>query len=184
MLELSLHTVVCGRSRKNIKLIESTTNTAIYFPPPFSQVYKYCPVGAQRRNPEEIFITGDTSANITMAKQKIHDLVARTRIFMKDAMVSAAKIDSILLGRLEKVRKIMETNGTFIQFPALASQRGMIRIQGVEGLHVERTVRDVMSLVSGKLVRTCFFANSVTDWPVLQRVLVDSASRHVSPTFA
>jgi hypothetical protein len=148
MLELSLHTVVCGRSRKNIKLIESATNTAIYFPPPFSQVYRYCPAGAQRRNPEEIFITGDTAQNIAMAKQKIHELVSRTRIFMKDAVVSAAKIDSILLSRLDKVRKIMETNGTFIQFPALASQRNMIRIQGVEGLHVERTVRDVMSLVS------------------------------------
>lgn len=66
---------------------------------------------------------------------------------MKDAVVSHAKIDSILLSRLDKVRKIMETNGTFIQFPPLASQRNMIRIQGVEGLHVERTVRDFMSLV-------------------------------------
>lgn len=154
MLELSLHTVICGRARKNIKLIESATNTAIYFPPPFSQVYRYCPAGAQRRNPEEIFITGDTPKNIAMAKQKIHELVTRTRIFMKDAVVSAAKIDSILLGRLDKVRKIMETNGTFIQFPALASQRNMIRIQGVEGLHVERTVRDVMSLVSSKDVKS------------------------------
>ncbi|TVY23203.1 KH domain-containing protein [Lachnellula hyalina] len=146
ILELSLHTVVCGRSRKNIKLIESATNTAIYFPPPFSQVYKYCPAGAQRRNPEEIFITGDTPQNIAMAKQKIHELMSRTRLFMKDTPISAAKIDSILLNRLDKVRKIMETNGTFIQFPTLGSQRGSLRIQGVEGLHVERTVRDIMSL--------------------------------------
>ena len=66
---------------------------------------------------------------------------------MKDAVVSAAKIDSILLSRLDKIRKIMETNGTFIQFPPLGTQRNTIRIQGVEGLHVERTVRDVMALV-------------------------------------
>lgn len=72
---------------------------------------------------------------------------------MKDAVVSAAKIDSILLNRLEKIRKIMEVNGTFIQFPALGSQRNMIRIQGVEGLHVERTVRDVMSLVGIPFLR-------------------------------
>ncbi|KAI6244878.1 Meiotically up-regulated protein [Erysiphe necator] len=146
ILELSLHTVICGRFRKHIKLIESTTNTAIYFPPPFSHVYRYCPAGAQRRNPEEIFITGETPLQIALAKQKIHDLVTRTRIFMKDTVVSAAKIDSILLTRLDKVRKIMESNGTFIQFPALASQRNMIRIQGTEGLHVERTVRDFMCL--------------------------------------
>jgi len=148
LLELSLHTVICGRSRKNIKLIESATNTAIYFPPPFSQVYRYCHPGAQRRNPEEIFITGETPQNIAMAKQKIHELVQRTRLFMKDCMVSPAKIDSILLGRLDKVRKIMETNGTFILFPQLASQRNLVRIQGVEGLHVERTIRDIMGLVS------------------------------------
>lgn len=83
-----------------------------------------------------------------MAKQKIHELMSRTRLFMKDTPISAAKIDSILLNRLDKVRKIMETNGTFIQFPTLGSQRGSLRIQGVEGLHVERTVRDIMSLVS------------------------------------
>ncbi|RKF72823.1 putative kh domain-containing protein [Golovinomyces cichoracearum] len=170
MLELSLHTVICGRSRKNIKLIESTTNTAIYFPPPFSHVYRFCPAGAQRRNPEEIFITGETPQDIASAKQKIHELVTRTRIFMKDAVVSASKIDSILLSRLDKVRKIMETNGTFIQFPALASQQNMIRIQGTEGLHVERTVRDFMSLETGQ-----FYSAS---WWIQQ---VDS-SRLPSPT--
>lgn len=154
LLELSLHTVICGRARKNIKLIESATNTAIYFPPPFSQVDRYCPPGAQRRNPEEIFITGESPQSIAMAKQKIHDLVSRTRLFMKDAMVSPAKIDSIILGRLDKVRKIMETNGTFILFPPLASQRNLIRIQGVEGLHVERTVRDIMGLVCVRWTNT------------------------------
>jgi hypothetical protein len=66
---------------------------------------------------------------------------------MKDAVVAPAKIDSILLGRLDKVRKIMETNGTFILFPQLASQRNLVRIQGVEHLHVERTVREIMGLV-------------------------------------
>ncbi|KAA8571884.1 hypothetical protein EYC84_001837 [Monilinia fructicola] len=121
ILELSLHTVICGRSRKNIKMIESATNTAIYFPPP-------------SRKPE----------NIAAAKARIHEIVRMTRLFMKDAHVSAAKIDSILLTRTDKVRKIMETNGTFIQFPALASQRSMIRIQGLEGLHVERTCRELM----------------------------------------
>ncbi len=97
---------------------------------------------------------------------------------MKDAIVSAAKIDSILLSRLDKVRKIMETNGTFIQFPALASQRSMIRIQGVEGLHVERTVRDIMSLVSTSTTEVILIADSTADRPILQRFMVDSASRH------
>ena len=59
-----------------------------------------------------------------------------------------AKIDSILLTRMDKVRKIVEANGTFIMFPPLASRNDLIRVQGVENLHVERTVRDLMALVS------------------------------------
>ena len=146
-LELSLHTVICGRSRKNIKAIESATNTAIYFPPPFSQTYRYSHPNAQKRDPEEIFITGESPQNIAMAKAKIHQLTSTTRLFMKDCVVSPPKIDSIILSRMDKVRKIMETNGTFVLFPQLGSQRNLVRIQGVEGLHVERTIRDIMQLV-------------------------------------
>ncbi|KAG4220060.1 hypothetical protein PC116_g31461, partial [Phytophthora cactorum] len=72
-----------------------------------------------------------------------------TKLFIKDAVVSPPKIDSILLGRMDKVRKIMETNGTYIMFPPLASQRNMIRVQGVEGLHIERTMKEIMSLQAG-----------------------------------
>ncbi|KAI0020573.1 hypothetical protein F4780DRAFT_770677 [Xylariomycetidae sp. FL0641] len=144
-IESTLHPIICGRSRKNIKLIESATNTAIYFPP-FAQLYRYCPPNANRRNPEEIFITGENPQGIELAKRKIHELVNRTKLFMKDAVVSPPKIDSILLGRMDKVRKIMETNGTYIMFPPLASQRNMIRVQGVEGLQIERTMKEIMSL--------------------------------------
>lgn len=137
---------MCGRSRKNIKLIESATNTAIYFPP-FAQLSRYCPPNANRRNPDEIFITGENPQGIELAKRKIHDLVSRTKLFMKDAMIAPAKIDSILLSRMDKVRKIMEVNGAYIMFPHLASQRNMIRVQGVEGLQIERTMKEIMSLV-------------------------------------
>ena len=144
--ESSLHPIVCGRSRKNIKLIESATNTAIYFPP-FAQLSRYCPPHASRRNPEEIYITGENPQGIELAKRKIHELVSRTKLFMKDTQIAAAKIDNILLGRMEKVRKIMEINGTYIMFPPLASRRSMIRVQGVEGLQIERTMKEIMSLV-------------------------------------
>nr|KAI9867462.1 MAG: hypothetical protein M1813_009020 [Trichoglossum hirsutum] len=145
-LELSMHTLICGRSRKNIKLIESATNTAIYFPPPFPQVYGYTPPGATRRSEDEVFITGENPENIVQAKQKLHELVMGTKCYVKDAMVSSNKIDSILLERLEKVKKIMEANGSYVQFPPLGSQRGVVRVQGTEVLHVERTVREIMAL--------------------------------------
>ncbi|CAM1511392.1 Fc.00g089050.m01.CDS01 [Cosmosporella sp. VM-42] len=145
-LELSCHQLVCGRHRKNIKLIESSTGTAIYFPPPFSQMYRYLPPNANRRDPMDIFITGETPQAIELAKQKLHETAQRLRLYVKDVTIPAAKIDSILLGRLDKIRKILEANGTYIMFPPLASQRNMVRVQGNEGLHVERTVREIMSL--------------------------------------
>ncbi|PGH18323.1 hypothetical protein AJ80_04501 [Polytolypa hystricis UAMH7299] len=145
-LELSMHTLVCGRTRKNIKLIEAATNTAIYFPPPFPQVFGYTPPGARRRSEDEIYITGENQEQINMAKQKLRDLVMGIKIFVKDVAVSSSKIDNMLLDRLDKVRKVMEMNSSYVLFPQLGSQRGVVRVQGTEVLHVERTVREIMAL--------------------------------------
>lgn len=147
-LELSLHTIICGRTRKNIRLIESASKTAIYFPPPFPKVYGYIPPGSHRRGEDEVYITGESQECINQAKKKLHELVTDTKCYVKDVMVSPHKIDSILLDRLDKVRKVMETNGSYVLFPQLGSQRGLIRVQGTDILHVERTVREIMALVS------------------------------------
>lgn len=146
-LEVTMHTLVSGRTGKNIKTIESATKTAIYFPPPFPGVFGYVPPHATRRAADEIFITGETQERINQAKQKLKELVMGIKLYSKDAVVSASKIDNILLDRLDKVRKIMETNGSHVLFPQLASQRGIIRVQGTEVLHVERTVKEIMALV-------------------------------------
>lgn len=141
-----MHSLVCGRTRKNIKSIESSTNTAIYFPPPFPRLYGYSPPGSHRRTEDEIFITGDTPESIALAKKKLHEVVVGTRVFVKDVKVSPNKIDDILLERLDKIKKVMEANGTYILFPKLGQHRGLVRVQGVEILHVERTVREIMAL--------------------------------------
>lgn len=145
-LDMSVQQLICGRHRKNIKLIESSTGTAIYFPPMFSPIYRYCPPTGTRRDPSDVFISGDTPQAIELAKQKLHETMTRLRIYVKDVTLPAAKMDSILLTRLDKLRKILEANGTYIMFPPLASQRTMVRVQGGEGLPVERTVRELMSL--------------------------------------
>jgi hypothetical protein len=96
---------------------------------------------------------------------------------MKDGIISPAKIDSILLGRMDKVRKIMEANGTYIMFPPLASQRNMIRVQGIEGLQIERTMKEIMSLVRSLIAVAFIVTNrSAQGRPVLLCVLVVSAS--------
>ncbi|BCR88181.1 KH domain protein [Aspergillus chevalieri] len=145
-LELTMHTLVCGRTRKNIKLIEAATGTAIYFPPPFPRIFGYTPPGAHRRAEDEVYITGDAPEQIARAKQKLRELVMGVKIYVKDVIVNSNKIDNILLDRLDKVRKVMEMNGSYVLFPQLGSQRGLVRIQGSEVLHVERTVREIMAL--------------------------------------
>ncbi|KAL2259560.1 hypothetical protein VTK26DRAFT_6723 [Humicola hyalothermophila] len=163
--ESSLHQILCGRNRKNIKLVESMTNTAIYFPPPFSQCYRYCPPKAQRRDPTEIFITGETPQAIEQAKFRIHELLSRMRLFVKDVTVPPAKIDSILLSRMDKVRKIIEANGTFIMFPVLGSRQGPIRVQALENLHVERSIRELMGLVGQFYTASWMFLQPDTRQP-------------------
>ncbi|KAI9757239.1 MAG: hypothetical protein M4579_003539 [Chaenotheca gracillima] len=144
-LELSMHNLICGRSRKNIKIIESETNTAIYLPPPFPRLYGYTPPGAHRRGNDEVFITGDSMESITLAKKKLKDLVMNTKIVAKEVLVTTSKTDSLVLDRLDKIRKITESNGTWIRFPQLG-QRGRVYVQGTDVLHVERTVRELMVL--------------------------------------
>lgn len=46
----------------------------------------------------------------------------------------------------------MVDNGTFISFPLLGSQGSLITVWGDQRVNIERTLRSVMSLVSG-LVR-------------------------------
>ncbi|KAF2279214.1 uncharacterized protein EI97DRAFT_412044 [Westerdykella ornata] len=145
-LELTMHTLICGRGRKNIKLIESATGTAIYFPPPFPRLFNYVPPGARRREPDHIFITGKDEQSILRAKAKLNDLVVSTKVFVKPVMVTEMKLDAIILERLDKVRKIIENNGSYILFPPLGLQRGVVRVQGTDVLHVERTIRELMAL--------------------------------------
>ncbi|CAK7273794.1 hypothetical protein SEPCBS57363_005832 [Sporothrix epigloea] len=145
-LETAFHQPLCGRNRKNIKAIESSTGTAIYMPPSFSTVFRYCPPNARPREPNEIFITGESQECVAAAKKKIHDVLTRTRLFLKDIIVTAEKVDSILLSRMDKVCKITETNGANIIFPALGSKQNTVRIQATENLHTERTARELMAL--------------------------------------
>ena len=92
-----------------------------------------------------------------------------TKCYVKEVQVSAHKVDSILLDRLDKVRKVMETNGTYVLFPPLGSQLGKIRVQGTEILHVERTVREIMALVSLQFSRRdeLITLTQNAGWPVL-----------------
>ena len=146
-IDLSIHTIICGRGRKNITSIESATNTTIYFPPPFPQIYGYVPPGARRRPEDEVLITGKSANEITDAKLRLRNLIMAIKPFYKDVNITETKLDDILLGRLDKVRKLMELNGSYVVFPQIGRKYGRVRVQGTDMLNVERTVREVMALV-------------------------------------
>ncbi|KAK2740538.1 hypothetical protein FQN57_006041 [Myotisia sp. PD_48] len=145
-LELSTHILVAGRACKSIKAIEAQTNTAIYFPPPFPRVYGYVPPGANRRSEDEVYITGESQDDINRTKQRLCEIVKNMKVYVKEAVITPEKIDSIILDRLDKVQKVMESNGCFVLLPQLGSRTGAIRVQGVEVLHVERTIREIMAV--------------------------------------
>lgn len=146
-----MHTMICGRLRKSVKTIEAQTGTAVYFPPPFPDLYGYIPRGANRRRSDEVFITGMDDQDIYRAKAKLHELVRNTQACAKEVVVAPDKIDAIILERLDKIRKVIEYNGSYILFPPLGVQRGVVRVQGTDMLHVERTVRELMAIVSSML---------------------------------
>ncbi|EMC96659.1 hypothetical protein BAUCODRAFT_69566 [Baudoinia panamericana UAMH 10762] len=146
-LELSLHSLISGRHRRNIKMIESATGTAIYFPPMFPQVFGYVPPGSvPLRGRDEIIITGEGMDNILQAKKRLHDLVLSTKTFVKDVQITTSKVDYILLDRLDKIRRIIEANGSYVLLPPLGNHSGILRVQATDILNVERTVREIMGL--------------------------------------
>lgn len=103
------------------------------------------------------------------------------RIFVKDVSITLTKIDYILLQRLDDVKKIMDANGTFVQFPFLGSPASLIRIQGSETLHLERTIKAIM-VICGQYYNASWW---VMDSPIarllpkaleVQKLLIDVAA--------
>ena len=146
-LELSLHSLICGRARKKIKAIESATDTAIYLPPIFPKVHTYHPEGAERRDINEIVITGPDSQHILQAKTQLTELALSAKKFVKDVRITPTKMDHLLLERLDKIQSFMEAHASYLMLPSIGQQMNVIRVQGLDVLNVERTIRDVMGLV-------------------------------------
>jgi hypothetical protein len=146
--DLPLHSLICGRSRKKIKAIESATDTAIYFPPTFPNVHLYRPANADRRPLDEIIITGPDKARIYQAKAQLQDLVNMAKSFIKDVRVTSTKVDHLLLERLDKIQSIMEAHASYVMLPSIGQNANIVRVQGLDVLNVERTIRDLMGLVN------------------------------------
>ncbi|KAL1895331.1 hypothetical protein Cpir12675_003288 [Ceratocystis pirilliformis] len=145
-LEPIYHQPICGRHRKTIKLLESATGTSIYFPPHLLQLNRFYVSSAHRRDPSDIFITGETEDGINRAKAKLQELASLTRIDPKEVEIDCDKMDNILLSRLDKVRKIGDTYGTHIALPGLGTRRNRMTVRGADQTQCERTIREILDL--------------------------------------
>lgn len=65
---------------------------------------------------------------------------------MKSVTIGMLKADYIIMERLDEVKKIMEVNGTYVQLPPLGSAKGIMRVQGVEQMFVEKTIKQIMQI--------------------------------------
>jgi len=54
----------------------------------------------------------------------------------------------MLISKREALKKIMQDNATFIEFPPIGSSNDTIFVYGDERVFVERTIRSIMLLVS------------------------------------
>ncbi|KAF8438753.1 hypothetical protein BGX38DRAFT_1097997 [Terfezia claveryi] len=145
-INVSLCPMVCGRARKNVKLIEATTRTAIYFPNLFPSIFGYKPKDSGPRHPDQIYITGNTQEDVLQAERMLVELMLNLNVYTKTVTIATLKADYIILERLDEVKKIMESNGTFVQFPTLGATKGLMRVQGSEAMYVEKTIKQIMQI--------------------------------------
>jgi hypothetical protein len=92
------------------------------------------------------------------------------RLFVKDVQIVPSKIDNILLGRMDKVRKIVETNGTFIMFPHLGSKQSGVRVQASDNSHQDRTIHELMGLAGQFYVASWWIQQPHADFRPLSAV--------------
>lgn len=103
------------------------------------------------------------------------------RLYVKDITITLTKVDYLLLERLDEVKRIMDTNGTFVQFPILGTSGSIFRVQGSETLHLERTVKAIMA-ICGQFYNASWWVmepripSLAPKAPEIQKILIDVAT--------
>ena len=65
----------------------------------------------------------------------------------KDLVLHGNKIDWLITEKLEKLRKIMEEDATFIKLPQLGSEATLVTVSGTTLPLIERSIRRMNKLV-------------------------------------
>lgn len=146
-IELSLQPLVAGPEMGNFNYIMLQTKTKIFTPDWLPELFASQCKNPNARNLNEIYITG-SEFQVLLAKVLLRDVVKKTQTLGKDCVISFAKIDLLSLRFQEKLRKIMESQGSFIQIPYLGAARAVVRVQCTNVQTCNQTISELMNLTS------------------------------------
>ncbi|KAL1923705.1 uncharacterized protein VTP21DRAFT_8685 [Calcarisporiella thermophila] len=140
-IDCKLHNIICGRKRDKLELIMQETATNIYFSPPI-----IC-TSSDELQENIVYMTGEVPG-IQRAKDMLLKLAAQKAqsMYSKETTMIPRKIDYLLVHNRENLKKIMYDNGSYVAFPTLGSQGGVLSVYGENRVNVERTIRMVMQL--------------------------------------
>lgn len=99
-------------------------------------------------------------------------------VISRDAAVVPRKMDWLLTERLDEIRTIMNDNGTYIQMPSVGSQASLITVFGDHRTNIERSIRQIMALVSHTAERKYNVSSiaDITDMPILHGLVLALAT--------
>ncbi|KAH9820857.1 hypothetical protein DFH28DRAFT_637662 [Melampsora americana] len=147
-IDYKLHHIIAGRKRMVIQSIQEETSTNIYFPSALSGggilgTRNSLLISKQNM----IFITGEYFG-VQRAREMLFQVSLHKSkcIISRDTALLPRKLDWILMEKLEEIKKIMNDNGTFINFPPIGSQISVISVYGDNVIPIERSIRMLMQL--------------------------------------
>ncbi|CAH7686316.1 hypothetical protein PPACK8108_LOCUS20949 [Phakopsora pachyrhizi] len=147
-IDYKLHYIIAGRKRSVIQSIQEETATNIYFPSLLS-----CGGILGTRYPNllskhnMIVITGEFFDAQRAREMLFQVSVHKSKcIISRDTTMHPRKLDWMLMEKLPTLQKIMNDNGTFINFPPIGSQVSAVSVYGDHRVQIERTIRTLMQL--------------------------------------
>lgn len=145
-LDVKLHNITAGRKHCASMVIMEETMTNIYFPSSLI-LNSRRPTNPSEGTNNYVFITGEF-ASVQKAKEMLLGFAnhKRKQMVSREVAILPRKLDWMLTARPDDLLAIMGDNATYIEFPPVMAQTGVMIVVGENRVDVERTVRSIMQL--------------------------------------
>ncbi|SAM00522.1 hypothetical protein [Absidia glauca] len=134
-----LHNILGGKRHYQLQSVMEETATNIYLEAPFAIGH----VGlALQQQQGLVYISGDTAATkrATLLAKKLAEQKLNC-LYHKESSFDPHKADWILLRQQDKLKKLLQDNGSFIHFSQIGSGSPVIQVYGENRINTERTLR-------------------------------------------